>query len=276
MSRSITETKLPNGMKIFATSREEVFTLYEQIQEYCRNGIELCPGDTVFDVGANIGLFTLWVYQQCNQNVTVYAFEPIPATFDVLQSNAQRFGAQKIKVFPWGLSNESKIVQFDYYPNATALSNAFPSESKEFQNELKEIIISNLNAAPPRIRWLRWVPPFIRSIFIEREEKKSFQTEQVLCQLKTLSSIVREHNIQQIDLLKIDVEKSELDVFLGIEELDWPKIKQVVVEIHDINGRVEKITNLLKAHGLTQIILEQEPLFKDSNIFNLYALRLNS
>ncbi len=40
------DTILPNGMKIFYLREEEVLTLYEQIQEYFRNGIELHEGDS--------------------------------------------------------------------------------------------------------------------------------------------------------------------------------------------------------------------------------------
>ncbi|BAZ40752.1 methyltransferase FkbM family protein [Calothrix sp. NIES-4101] len=137
MTNLMSETKLPNGMKIFAINPEEALVLCEQVQEYFKNGIELYPGDTVFDVGANIGLFSLSVYELCHQNVNIFAFEPIPAVFDVLQANAQSFNSEKIKVFPYGLSSESKITQFDYYPHATALSNAFPEEAKQLQNQLE-------------------------------------------------------------------------------------------------------------------------------------------
>lgn len=273
MSNLISETVLPNGMKIFAINKEEALVLYEQVQEYFKNGIELHPGDTVFDVGANIGLFSLSVYEFCNQNVNIFAFEPIPAIFNVLRANAQRFNVEKIKVFPCGISHESKMTKFDYYPNVTALSNAFPEDAKQLHNQLKSAIINNIHEAPPRIRRLRWLPRFLRSIILEQEEKRAFQIEQVTCQMRTLSDILQEHNIQKIDLLKVDVEKSELDVFLGIQEQDWQKIKQVVVEVHDIDGRVEKITNFLKNHGLSKVILEQEPMLKGSDIFSLYALR---
>ncbi|MBR8836509.1 MAG: FkbM family methyltransferase [Stigonema ocellatum SAG 48.90 = DSM 106950] len=275
MPTLIPETMLPNGMKIFYLREEEVPTLYEQIQEYFRNGIELHEGDTVFDVGANIGLFTLFAYQLCNKNVRVYAFEPIRAIFEVLERNAQRFDPEKLQVFPCGLSQESKTIKFAYHPYATALSNAYPDDSKELIDQLKGAILRNLKSAPPFIRWLRWLPPFLRSLILDKQAKKAFHIEQVTCQMRTVSDIIREHDVQQIDLLKVDVEKSELDVFLGIEEQDWRKIKQVVVEVHDLDGRVEKITALLKAHGLSEIIVEQEPLFKGSNIFNLYALRRN-
>jgi hypothetical protein len=74
----------------------------------------------------------------------------------------------------------------------------------------------------------------------------------------------------------VDVEKSELDVLLGIEGQDWQKINQVVVEVHDLDHRVKKITAMLKGHGFRKITLEQEPFFEGSNVFNLYALRQNS
>ena len=39
----------------------------------------------------------------------------------------------------------------------------------------------------------------------------------VSAQLRTLSSVIAEEGIDRIDLLKINVEKSELDVLLGLE-----------------------------------------------------------
>jgi FkbM family methyltransferase len=273
MTTLIQETMLPNGLKIFCIREKEVPTLYQQINEYFRNGIELHEGDTVFDVGANIGLFSLWVDQLCNKNVDIYAFEPIPSVFDVLFANAQRFNPEKIKALPYGLSQESKTVNFAYHLNATALSTAYPDNSKEEQDKLKKAVLRNLKDAPPSVRWLRWLPAFLRSHLLDRKIDTAFKVEQVTCQMKTVSEIIREYSIQNIDLLKVDVERSELDVLLGIAEQDWAKIKQVVIEIHDVDRRVEKITSLLKEHGLNKIAIEQEPIFKDSDIFNLYALR---
>ena len=246
MSTIIPETELPNGMTIFCLKEEEVPVLYEQIQDYIKYGIELHEGDTVFDVGANIGLFSLWTYQKCHKNVNIFAFEPIPAIFKVLQANARLFDPDKIKVFPCGLANESKKIEFAYHPNATMLSTAYQDDLSELQNQLKQTAVRNIKNAPKSVRWLRWLPPFLRSLLIQNKLDLAFQTEQVTCQLKTLSAIVQEHEINKIDLLKIDVEKSELDVLLGIEALDWQKIEQIVVEVHDLENRLQKIENLLK------------------------------
>lgn len=91
--------------------------------------------------------------------------------------------------------------------------------------------------------------------------------------MKTLSEVIREHDIRSIDLLKVDVEKSELDVLLGIADQDWSKIKQVFVEIDDWNHHGEKIISLLKNHGFNGITIEQDPVLMGSKMFNLYALR---
>lgn len=267
------ETKLPNEMKVFCLQENEVQLIYEEVQAYLKNGIELYEGDTVFDVGANIGLFTLLVYQLCNKNVNIYAFEPIPVIFEVLQANTQRFDPKQLMVFPYGLSQESKTMTFAYYPNATLTSRVYPGISKEELDQLKERILHNLKDAPPFISWLRWFPPFLRSLILDKKLNTAFQLEQVICQLRTISEIVLEHDVKQIDLLKVDVEKSELDVLLGIEKQDWQKIKQVVVEVHDLDNRVEKITALLKEHRLSEITVEQEPILKGSDTFTLYAVR---
>ena len=275
MPTLIPETVLPNGNKVFFLHKAEVPILHEQIQEYFKNGIEVHEGDTVFDVGANIGLFTLKVNELCNQNVNVYAFEPIPDTFEVLQRNAQRWNPERLKVFPCGLSDKSQTVTFSYYPNSPALSNAYPDDSKELTDQLKATILRNLEFAPQFVRRLRFLPPFLRSFVFDKLGKRSFQTQQVICQMITVSDIIHEYNIQRIDLLKVDVEKSELNVLLGIEKQHWSKIKQLCIEIHDLENRVEKIIALLKVHGLSKITVEQEPIFKGSNIFSLYALRPN-
>lgn len=229
MPTLIPETMLPNGMQIFCVRPQEVPIIYGQIQEYFKYGIKLHEGDTVFDVGANIGLFTLWVFNLCEKNVNIYAFEPIPAIFDVLQANAQRFEPDKIKVFSYGLAQESKTMKFAYYPNATALSSAYPDGSKQQRDKFKNAILRNLKDAPSQVRWLRWLPSFLRSLILDQKLEKAFQVQQVTCELRTVSEMIREYDVEQIDLLKVDVERSELDVFLGIEEQDWAKIKQVVV-----------------------------------------------
>jgi hypothetical protein len=50
---------------------------------------------------------------------------------------------------------------------------------------------------------------------------------------------------RRVDLLKIDVERAELEVLNGIEQSDWSKIKQVVMEVHDTDKRLEKVVSAI-------------------------------
>lgn len=52
------------------------------------------------------------------------------------------------------------------------------------------------------------------------------KTDRQRCAMTTVSALMAEHDLQGIDLLKIDVEGAELDVLRGIRLEDWPRIHQ--------------------------------------------------
>ena len=271
---------LPNNMEVCCLqNNEEVFLIYDQVQEYFKHGIEINKGDTVFDVGANIGIFSLWVYKACQENVFIYAFEPIPNTFQALEENIKRLNSTTIKTIPCGLSQSSHLQDFGFYPNATALSTAYPNGAKAERDMLRKAALQKIDAIrnskniSSPLYWYTKLPRFLLSFVLDRKLKKAFIAQKVTCQLKTLSEIIHDYQVQYIDLLKIDVEKSELDVLLGIESADWIKIKQIVIEVHDLENRVEKITALLASKGFGEIIVEQEQYLKGTDIYNMYALR---
>jgi thioesterase domain-containing protein len=98
-----------------------------------------------------------------------------------------------------------------------------------------------------------------------------FESEQFECHLRTVSEIISENEIERIDLLKIDVEKSELDVLKGIKDADWGRIKQVVIEVHDRAGQLQRVTRLLSSHGFNFVIAQDE-LVQDTDLYNIYAI----
>ena len=115
----ITSVPLPNGMIVSCLQRHEVAIVNREVQGYFSNGLRLKPGDTVFDVGANIGLFTLAAYERCERILRAYAFEPVRAIFDVLSANVGRLASTgQLKVFAFGLSSSAETVRFAYYPRA--------------------------------------------------------------------------------------------------------------------------------------------------------------
>ena len=92
------------------------------------------------------------------------------------------------------------------------------------------------------------------------------------CELRTVSDVVAEHELERIDLLKINVEKAEADVLAGIDENDWPKIWQLTMQIHDIEDRVRAVRADLERLGY-EVAVDQDPLLVGTDIFDLYAKR---
>jgi hypothetical protein len=102
--------------------------------------------------------------------------------------------------------------------------------------------------------------------------EQRFQSESWTCPLRTLSDVVRESGVSRIDLLKVDVEKSEMDVLAGIADEDWGKIEQIVLEVHDLGDRLRDVNALFRARGFA-VILEQEEHYRGTDRWNAYALR---
>jgi hypothetical protein len=99
-----------------------------------------------------------------------------------------------------------------------------------------------------------------------------FESEVNHCPVRTLSSIVTEEQIGQIDLLKIDVERSEADVLAGIEDKHWTMIKQIVMEVEDQDGRLDQLIAILKDKGY-HVTVDREKSLSETSLYNLYATR---
>jgi FkbM family methyltransferase len=65
-------------------------------------------GDAVVDVGANLGMFSRRLAGLVGPSGSVYAFEPIPQTFDFLDHNLKKLALNQVKSFPFALSEEDR------------------------------------------------------------------------------------------------------------------------------------------------------------------------
>jgi hypothetical protein len=85
--------------------------------------------------------------------------------------------------------------------------------------------------------------------------------------------MITELKVEQINLLKIDCEGAEEEALLGLTEGHWDVVEQVVVEVHDIDGRLARIEALLRNHGLTEMVTEKEDALAHTKLSNVYAHR---
>jgi len=104
-----------------------------------------------------------------------------------------------------------------------------------------------------------------------------FEAEVHEGRLRRLSDFLREAGLERVDLLKVDVQRAELDVLRGIDDGDWPKIRQVVMEVHDpggpgSDGRLREVVGLLEERGF-ETLVDQDELLAGTDRHMLYALR---
>ena len=257
---------LPDGMAVSHLNRNETDYLYDEIfkrQAYLRHGITIKDEDCIFDVGANIGLFALFAHQVCQQP-RIYAFEPNPAVCEILRVNAS-LHAPNARIFPCGLSDESKTATFTFFRGFSLLSGFYADPLAE--KELVRTYMANQQGAGASE---------MADVIAQSEDllDHRFSPQTFEAPLRALSEIIEEENIESVDLLKINVEKSELDVLRGIKEADWAKIKQIVLEA-DTRDNLQAITALLKRHGY-EIAIDQDVLLENTQLCYVYAIRPSS
>lgn len=269
--RAPSRVTLPNGREIVCSSRHEALLVFDEVGHYVRHGMKLQPGDVIFDVGANIGLFSLWAYETCQRDCSIFAFEPIPRIHALLHENLRQLGSTRIRAFNAGLSSRAGRATFSFHPHATFASTAYPEAS---DLELTHALMARtLDRLPPPLHLVKHLPRPFRDGVVKGLSRIVHFQHSVECELRTLSQIIRDEKIERIDFLKIDVEKSELDVLHGLDDADWPRIRQAFVEVHDRDGRAEVVRSLFLRHGFRNVLIEQDPYFEGTEIFGVSAAR---
>jgi amino acid adenylation domain-containing protein/FkbM family methyltransferase len=257
---------LPDGRAIFHQNRGETEYQYHEIFEaktHLRHGIMLPDDACVVDVGANIGLFALYI-GELRPHGTIYAFEPVPPIFETLRANAFLCDAQT-KVFPVGLSDEERVEEFTFYPSNTLMSKRKVTADAE----------ADISVVKHFMRG-RGAPVGTIGIADELVEER-MRSETYACRVRRLSDVMREERIDRVDLLKVDVERSELNVLEGIDAEDWAKIDNLILEVHDrdrdgASGKVHVIEDLLRQRGYS-VVAEQDETLGAVGLYNVYATR---
>ena len=254
------EVELPNGRRIACLQRAETEYLYLDVvghRTYERGGIRLPETGCVFDVGAHVGLFTLHVLER-SPAVEVVALEPCPPLFEALRRNSE--GMENVRLLPYALGRRRDSAELTFYPNLTGMSSFHPDEREE--RALLSGILRNLDDLGEGASALL---ADSERYLDERLVRSAFT-----CERRTLSDVLRETGTERVDLLKIDVQKAELEVLEGIEPGDWGKIGQLAIELHDLDGRLERVTAILAERGYA-VAVEQDRLHAGTPVHFVYA-----
>lgn len=158
-------------------------------------------GDTVFDIGANTGQFTIPLAQLVGSTGVVHSFEPISTTFKELKTTVEQESvSERVRLSQFALGDLTKSVSFTIPKERPTEATAIPHNTE------------------------RWAD-------FEREPENYF-TE--TCRVMRLDDYLRENRVGDISFLKCDVEGGELQMMKGARSIfAGPNLPILMVEIFE-------------------------------------------
>jgi FkbM family methyltransferase len=196
---------------------------------------QIKDGDVILDVGANVGLFSIQ-YAKLKPNTKIISLEPFPVNFQCLQKNLDSFKIKNVESYELGLSI--------------------------LGGERQMISVGDRSLDH-------------RMLSAENQSDKSDSAEQSKNQLKfqirsiSLEQVFSMFKIQEIALIKMDIEGGENEIFASITKDSLEKIRCLAIEYHD-----NIVPNTLKL--ITDKLSETHTLITEPSLLGcgiLYAFR---
>ncbi|BBH67842.1 hypothetical protein ACTI_45270 [Actinoplanes sp. OR16] len=253
---TMAEVTLPDGRAVVGPSGPELLGLWAEITGDSPLAVtagELAAGDTVLDVGAHAGLSSVYVAGR-RPGLRIIGFEPAPSTYDCLAENFARHvpGGTAVR---YALGAAAGDRPFVFHPYLSSNSTLYADEADEAGN--REAFFANTGTDPAT-----------------REAIRSLQavSQQTSVPVTTLTGVLGGGDIDEVALLKIDVERGELAVLDGLDESCWPRIRRILAEVHDLDGRLATVVARLRRHGM-RVRTHQAPMYAGGSVHTVLAAR---
>lgn len=188
------------------------------------------PNETLFDVGANVGIYSIYAAKQI-PNLKVYSFEPTFFNFYLLNKN----------IFVNQLKNK-----------VTAICLALSDKNAFDYIHMPAIVDGSA------------MVNFGSNLDLNREEFKAEFVQGSLAY--SLDSFISTYKLDVPDHLKIDVDGLEYEIILGAKEtLKNPKLKSVLIELNDALESDQKVREIILTSGFTLKEKTHGEVFNDPN-----------
>jgi len=202
------DSRIENDVRLHSCKKEP--GTIEWIESWFRSG------DVFYDIGANVGAYSLVASRFLGDKSRIYAFEPGFVTFPQLCKNIYLNGAgEAIVPLQVALSDQTSITTFHYQNLVTggalhALGDPIDQYGKQFQSVL----------TLPTLAY-------------------------------RLDDFVRQFGLPMPNHIKIDVDGTEYQILKGAEvTLSHPELRSILLEFNEEHEDSDKIGQLLEEHGL--------------------------
>jgi len=207
--------------KIGAQTQEESFLIDLDLR-----------GQTVYDIGGNVGVFTLFFSRAVGKNGRVVVFEPHPENYKKIIENVRLNKFDNVEVRQIGLGEKR-------YNTTLAFSPLVLGEGSVLEDT--------------------------KACILQRRGAKIIHIE-----IDSLDNQIIAANILKPDLVKIDVEGFELDVLLGMSATIKNYKPKLFIEIHGIDLRrkvenIQKIVDFLNSNDYSVKHVESRKIITPSH-----------
>jgi len=152
------------------------------------------PGKVAYDVGANIGLVTLFLARCVGEKGLVIAFEPTPPNAERLMENVQLNKLSNVRLYRVALGDTEAVIKIAHCPDSPGIAT------------LREDLAQG---------------------YRRRYSLQEFQVEVV-----PLDTLVASESLPLPDFLKIDIEGYEYPMLLGARQTIQRARPMIFVELH--------------------------------------------
>jgi FkbM family methyltransferase len=139
------------------------------------------PGMQVFDIGANVGLYTVILGKAVGSSGHVWSFEPFSPVAAYLRQNVAMNNLTNVTVVQKAVADTKGVLDFHIFPEGCDVYNSLGAKERPVE----------------KLQFIRKVP----------------------VNVTTLDSFAAESGITKIDILKIDIEGAEERALSGAEQL---------------------------------------------------------
>jgi FkbM family methyltransferase len=99
-----------SGLKCIVRNKSDAVVFFENffLDSYEQEGLKIKEEDTVLDIGAHVGYFTIYASKKANKG-KVFAFEPSKESYKILEENIKLNKLKNVQTENYGVLNKSGI-----------------------------------------------------------------------------------------------------------------------------------------------------------------------